>query len=77
MGKVFKKRRSLFSKTRPESKRGYIITVFLPDTKMKYRLFRSASGVWSKDPDGLIRLDESDLIIKDAIIEKEKEGKPD
>jgi hypothetical protein len=74
-GKVFKKRSlsSLFHKNKSEYKKGYIVNIIDSNIKTEYRFFKSQIDEWSKDPDGQIKLDKTDLHIRDAIIEKEKE----
>jgi hypothetical protein len=65
---------SLFRKNKSESKRGYIINITSPNSKTEYRLFKSRNEEWSKDPEGENELDDNTLIlIKNAIIEKEKQ----
>jgi hypothetical protein len=73
-GKVAKIQFSLFHKSKSESKRGYIVHVTNPNSKTEYRLFKSQTGEWFKDPEGKNELDDNTLIqIKNAIIAKEKE----
>jgi hypothetical protein len=72
-GTVSKQKFSLFHKSKSESKKGYIVNVSDANNKIEYRLFKFQIGEWSKDPEGQIKLDETDLLIKNAIVEKEKE----
>jgi hypothetical protein len=52
----------------------YLIAVSEDDRQTEFHLFKSQNGKWSKDPEGRIKLNDHPLIIiKNAIVKKEKE----
>jgi hypothetical protein len=75
-GTVYKNQFSFFRRrkiSQPEyPKKGYIVRLLDSEAKIQYQLFKSKDGVWSKDPEGKMPLDNHTLIqIKNAIIKKE------
>ena len=73
-GMVKKIKFSFFRKNKSETKKGYLVNLPDSDSKAVCRLFRSPNGVWFKDPEGKEELNDRNLdLIKNAIIEKEKE----
>jgi hypothetical protein len=71
-GILRKRQFSFFRKQKTESKKGYMAFVRDALSKKEYRLFRSRDCEWSTDPEGKIKLEDStEIIIKNAILEKE------